>query len=78
MMEYSAPLDQSSKLYWDLVMNECGQASRDLAGIETPAIEDWLRDEIGYQCEHWAVSLPDSIIYFKHEEDKVKFILRWL
>ncbi len=40
---------------------------------------EWLDHEIG--ADHWLWDPIDSITeryYFKHEEDKVKFILRWL
>ncbi len=41
------------------------------------AIYDWLQSEVGFQ--NWERTVQDNIrFYFKYEEDKVKFILRWL
>lgn len=39
---------------------------------------NWLRSEVG--CENWNYWTSGSSyqLNFKHEEDKVKFILRWL
>lgn len=35
---------------------------------------DWLESEIGY----WNFDFDHKYLYFKREEDKIKFILRWL
>ncbi len=52
-----------------------------LAKIEKPSIWLWLSSEIDKENWYWISSesflLPD-LFYFKNEEDKVKFILRWL
>ena len=40
---------------------------------------EWIDNEI--DADHWLWDQSESIMeryYFKHEEDKVKFILRWL
>lgn len=40
-------------------------------------VHEWLDYEIGYK--NWERTVQDQItFYFKYEEDKVKFILRWL
>ena len=39
--------------------------------------EMWLNEKIGHL--NWSRKVQDEITFsFKHEEDKVKFILRWL
>ncbi len=39
--------------------------------------EEWLESEIGW--ENWARTVQDKITFhFRHKEDKVKFILRWI
>ena len=35
----------------------------------------WLNEHVG---ENWYYSYTPSKIFFKYEEDKVKFILRWM
>jgi len=39
-------------------------------------IHHWLKAEIGKENKDWLFA--HRVFYFKHEEDKVKFILRWL
>ncbi len=42
---------------------------------------DWMDDEIGemnWNFEWKSVVDGDGVVYFNTEEDKVKFILRWL
>ncbi len=40
-------------------------------------VHEWLDKEIGF--ENWERTVGAQIkFYFKYEEDKVKFILRWL
>ena len=39
------------------------------------ATRSWLHEHIG---ENWYYSSAASRIFFKYEEDKVKFILRWM
>ena len=39
--------------------------------------EDWLVSEVGWG--NWERCVNDKItFYFRHEEDRFKFILRWL
>lgn len=40
--------------------------------------EEWCSLEIGIECQTWIRSIDYDTFYFKHEEDKVKFILKWL
>ncbi len=47
------------------------------------AMKLWLNSEIGSDSWHLAIHPSHNptgtdTFYFKHEEDKVKFILRWL
>ena len=41
-------------------------------------ILEWLLDEVGERHKTWGWDLGISKFYFVREEDKVKFILRWL
>lgn len=42
-------------------------------------IVPWLTNNIGESYVDWDIILSGSIIFrFKNEEDKVKFILRWI
>ena len=50
------------------------------AGDTFLEIDQWIWENIGedgidFEYNFWPV---DSYILFKHEEDKVKFILRWI
>jgi len=49
-----------------------GWLPRDNSG----AIYDWMKAEISDRNKDWTYSYP--WLCFKYEEDKVKFILRWL
>ena len=42
------------------------------------AIYDWLTSNIGEQEVTWYFEYYNNTLYFKLEEDKVRFILRWL
>jgi len=45
----------------------------------TPELGSWLLQFIGKNHENWEWLWDDTWIFeFKEEEDKVKFILRWL
>ncbi len=44
------------------------------ASMGSFSIYNWLKSEIGYDN----YDFDRENLYFKHEEDKVKFILRWL
>ncbi len=41
-------------------------------------IYDWLRTEVGEQEVTWYFEFFNNTLYFLAEEDKVRFILRWL
>ncbi len=43
--------------------------------IEKPSIWSWLSSEINKENWYW---ISPDLFYFKNEEDKVKFILRWV
>ena len=42
------------------------------------SLTKWLLEEIGIADRDWAYNWMNSKLYFKTEEDRVKFILRWL
>ncbi len=59
--------------------------SSSFSAVDHIRIREWLASEIGKENEDWIWTLHfphDSFSYdkfqFKYEEDKVKFILRWL
>lgn len=39
---------------------------------------DWLNEHIGTKNKYWYYDLSYHKIFFRSEEDKVKFILRWM
>ena len=39
---------------------------------------DWLDHEVGIENINWCYDWMWSAFYFRTEEDRVKFILRWL
>ena len=43
-----------------------------------PGMLNWLLAEVGERHVNWGWDLGVMRFYFVHEEDKVKFILRWL
>ena len=45
-------------------------------GLSDPDQYNWLEAEIGKRTIDWWYSYP--WLRFKHEEDRVKFILKWL
>ena len=42
------------------------------------SLTKWLMENIGVADQNWAYNWMTSKLYFETEEDKVKFILRWL
>lgn len=71
-------------MYMDDCLRVIVRVSFDFQDDDTKVINqemwDWLKSEIGKQNIDWKyiVSFFNHEIYFKCEEDKVKFILRWL
>ncbi len=54
------------------------QESQKHGSLLPPKIFDWLEDEIGIRRLDWEWDLQNARFYFTREEDKVKFILRWI
>ena len=49
--------------------------------LPVPTIMVWLHAHVGKRHSNWQWKSLDyfkSELWFKHEEDKVKFILRWM
>lgn len=38
----------------------------------------WLQDNIGQEDVAWFFDKTTETLFFRHEEDKVKYILKWL
>ncbi len=47
-------------------------------GGKVQTLRNWLELEIGEEEVDWSYVWGLNIFYFKREEDKIKFILRWL
>lgn len=75
-MKYS--LKVYGKALEHLTAEAWGGASRNFV---QGSVIDWLCWEIGSSMgdtSKWEYESMSELLYFKHEEDKVKFILRWL
>ena len=78
MRESEVPDHINAAMYFPIKLDATINDPRGLT-----AVGEWMKDNIGKQCEDWEMISSDSMyvkhqFFFKHDEDKVKFILRWL
>ena len=61
----------------DVEYSTCEECSRTGTLLPTHMLI-WMESEIGERHDKWDWWITSERFSFKHEEDRVKFILRWL
>lgn len=63
---------------WPSARGRAWPSSWRAATSEYDSVSKWMNIEVGFEDEDWIYHWGLGCMYFKNEEDRVKFILRWL